>query len=64
MYFINGAGEKVGQPPSLENFITALTNFKALFSKLTAMGFQYIMPRTFNQDPIEFFFWEDMTGFV
>lgn len=43
-------------PPSLKNLIQTITNFKELWFKLRNLGFQYMMARTFNQDPLENFF--------
>jgi hypothetical protein len=39
------------QAPSLVNWIRFLDNFSHL-----SKGFQYVMPRNFNQDPLENFF--------
>ncbi|MBV2145392.1 MAG: hypothetical protein KTM48_01440, partial [Wolbachia endosymbiont of Pissodes strobi] len=43
-------------PPSLRNLIRTLKNFQKVFQVLTDTGFSHIMPRTFNQDPLENFF--------
>lgn len=43
-------------PPSLRNLITSLENFKTLWKTMLDLGFTCLMPRTFNQDPLENFF--------
>ncbi|KAJ8910197.1 hypothetical protein NQ315_014368 [Exocentrus adspersus] len=43
-------------PPSLLNLILTIKNFKKLHSTISNLGFNYMMPRTFNQDPVENFF--------
>lgn len=47
---------KLFTPPSLKNLIRTITNFEDLFKELTVAGFTYMMPRVFNQDPLENFF--------
>lgn len=43
-------------PPSVKNFIKTLKNFKTLHNVLKDVGFSKLLPRNFNQDPIENFF--------
>lgn len=43
-------------PPSVKNLIKTIQNFKLLFENLKKFGFNYMMPRSFNQDPLENFF--------
>ncbi|KAI4454194.1 hat family dimerization domaincontaining protein-related [Holotrichia oblita] len=42
--------------PSLKNFIFTLKNMKRIYEILMKTGAKYMMPRTFNQDPLENFF--------
>ena len=41
------------RPPSLKNLIKTIKNFKVLFNLLQKNGFAHMMPRNFNQDPLE-----------
>lgn len=43
-------------PPSLKNLQTTIQNFKTLWKTMLDLGFTSLMPRTFNQDPLENFF--------
>lgn len=43
-------------PPSLRNLIRTIKNFKDLWKEIAVLGFPHLMPRTFNQDPLENFF--------
>lgn len=36
-------------PPSLRNLMKTIQNFQELWITLTNLGFNYLMPRTFNQ---------------
>lgn len=52
----NGARDIDFIPPSLKNLIKTLKNMQELWKVLQNLGFSYLMPRTFNQDPLENFF--------
>ena len=39
---------KLFSPPSLINLIKTIQNFKLLWTTVNNLGFEYLMPRTFN----------------
>jgi hypothetical protein len=43
-------------PLSITNWILSLKNLKLLWKKLQAVDFEFLLPRSLNQDPLENFF--------
>jgi hypothetical protein len=43
-------------PPSITNWILSLKNLNLLWRKLQAVDFEFLLPRSLNQDPLENFF--------
>lgn len=43
-------------PPTIKNWISTLHGFIYIWKKLKEVGFQYLLPRNLNQDPLENFF--------
>ncbi|KAI4470866.1 microsomal prostaglandin e synthase-2 [Holotrichia oblita] len=56
MKFQERGTEKLSRPPSLKNWVWTIRGMQYIWDKLSANGWQYLIPRHFNQDAIENFF--------
>jgi hypothetical protein len=56
MYFTAPGSTKPVRTPSLKNWIFTLQSFIYLWRKVRGIGFKFLTPRAFNQDPLENFF--------
>jgi hypothetical protein len=56
MYFTAPGSTKPVRTPSLKNWIFTLQSFIYLWRRVKIIGFKFLTPRAFNQDPLEIFF--------
>ncbi|XP_071055098.1 uncharacterized protein [Onthophagus taurus] len=54
--FFKKADNRFFVPPTVRNWLVTIEGFEALWKKVKACGMQHLVPRNFNQDPLENFF--------